>query len=162
MTFVRKRKKPQTLRLSPPPSERAKQLVGFGIVLILVDAFAHAIGFAIQLALVLFGQVAVVLDHVLLLLILQSLFATLQPLCFSGSKSAAFHTIGDAVLLVLFPLVDLVDARMSRIEDPGTRTRSIVLLGNCRCDEDQTTEGEDCKRLADCVRHARLNPCVEV
>ena len=62
-----------------------QRLVGFGVVLILVDALAHAIGFAIQLALVLLGQVAVVLGHILLLVILQSLFATLQPLRFSGS-----------------------------------------------------------------------------
>jgi len=70
----------------------------------------------------------------------------------------ALHAIRDTVLLVLFPLIDLVHARMTRINDPRSRTRSVVLLCNRRSDEHQTTDRKDCERLADCVRHARLNP----
>jgi hypothetical protein len=149
------------LRLSPLRSTAAT-LVGFGVVLILVDALAHVIGFTIQLSLVLLREMAIVLGHVLLLIVFQALFATLEPLRFSWSKVPALHAIGDTVLLVLFSLIDFVDARMTGIDDPWSRTRRIVLLCNRRSHEHQTTDRKDCERLTDCVRHARLNPREEV
>jgi hypothetical protein len=63
------------------------------------------IRFAIEMALVLFGQMAVFLRHGFLFVVLQALFAALQAPGLSRSKLATLHAVGDAVLLVLFALL---------------------------------------------------------
>ena len=57
--------------------EACRQLVGFGVVLVFVNTLAHVIGFTIELSLILLRQMAVVLGHILLLVILQPLFPAL-------------------------------------------------------------------------------------
>src|SRR4029077_13636673 len=93
-----------------------EQLIRLCVVLVLVDALAHVIRFAIELALVFFGQMAVVLRHVFLFVILQTLFAVLQATGFPGSELATLNAVADAVLLVLFALIHLIDAGMTRID----------------------------------------------
>ena len=112
-------------------------------MLVFIDALAHVIGFVIQLALILLRQVAVVFGHVLLFIVLQALFATLEPARFSRSELTALDAVADPILLVLFALVNLVHPRMTRIDDPWTRSRSIVLLCNRRSDKHQTTDRKD-------------------
>src|SRR5271165_1154341 len=99
-------------------------------VLIFVNLVALAIGFAVELALVLLGQVSVVLGHVRLFVVLQALFAALQVRGLSRRQLVVLHAIGDAVLLVLFPLVDLVDARMAGIDLARTGAGSVLRLSS--------------------------------
>lgn len=79
------------------------------------DAAAHAIGLAIELALILLGEMAVVLGHIFLFVVLQALFASFEVCGLPGRELAALHAIGDAGLLTGFAAVDLIDPWMSGI-----------------------------------------------
>ena len=57
-------------------------------VLVGVDAAAEMIGLAVELALVLLGQMAIVLRHVTLLVVLKALFAFFKPRGLSGVESS--------------------------------------------------------------------------
>ena len=54
------------------------------------------IRFAIELALILLGQMAVVLGHVFLFVILQALLAVFEVRGLSGRQLAVLYAIGDA------------------------------------------------------------------
>jgi hypothetical protein len=66
-------------------------------VLVLVNTLAHVIRSAIEMALVLFGQMAVVLRHVLLFVVLKPLFAALQALGFPRRELTTLNAVGNAV-----------------------------------------------------------------
>jgi hypothetical protein len=126
------------------------------IVLVLVDLVAHVVGFAIQLSLILFGQVAVVLSHVFLFVVLQALLAFLQMSGLSGRELSVLHAVGDPILLVLFALIDLVDARMVGIIHARACTGGVGLCSGGP-DKHQSTHREDYERLRD-FGHANVNP----
>jgi len=164
MIFVQKRKKPRILRLSLLPSFRNSggSVELFSAVLVFVDALAHVVGFLVELALVLLGQMAVVLGHVSLFIVLQTLLAPFETRGLSRRQFVVLHAVGDAVLLVLFALIDLVDARMSGIYLACAGPGSVVLLGSGGSKEHQTTHCKDCQRLHDFIGHVRVNPREEV
>ena len=131
-------------------------------VLILVDLIAHVVGFFIELPLVLLCEVAVVFRHVSLFVILQALFALFEIGGLSRRQLAVLHTVGDAVLLVGFATVDLVDTRMAGIDLVGASAGSVGLLCSGGTEEHQATHCKDHERLAEVVVHARVNPRREV
>ena len=108
------------LRLSPLPVRRLEQLVRLRVVLVFVDALAHVICFVVELALVLFGQMAVVLRHVFLLVALKPMFAALQAFGFPRRKLTALYAVCNALLLACLTPVDLVDAWMFGINLAGS------------------------------------------
>jgi hypothetical protein len=118
---------------------KLEPLVRLRVVLVLVDTLAHVIRFAIEMALVLLGQMAVVLRHVFLFIVLQALFTALQAPGFSRSKLATLNAVGNAILLVLFALIHLIDARMTRIDLAGSGARGVVLLRSSGSDKHQAT-----------------------
>jgi len=101
------------------------------------DALAHAIGFMVELALVALGEVAVVLRHVSLFVVLQALFAAFEARRLSRLELAVLYAIGNAVLLVRFALIDLIDARMAGIDLSSAGARSVAGLGLSRGRSDQ-------------------------
>lgn len=105
-------------------------LVGLVVVLVGRDPLAHVIGFAVQLALILLRQMAVVLRHVSFFIVLQALLAMLQAARFPGRELAALHTVGNPLLLVCLPMIDLVDARMPRIDLACTGSGRVGILGS--------------------------------
>ena len=90
------------------------------LMLIFGYALADAVLLAIDSALLALGQMAVVLCHVFLFAILHTCFALFKIGRLLRSQFAALDAIGDALLLILFALVDFVDARMAGIDDSGT------------------------------------------
>ena len=131
-------------------------------VLILIDAIAHAIGFAVELPLICLGQMAIVRSHVSFFVVLQALFALFEVGSLSGRQLAVLYTVGDAVLLVSFATVDLVDTWMAGIELVRTSAGSVGLLRSGGTEEHQATHCKDHERLAKVVVHARVNPRGEV
>lgn len=96
---------------------------------VLRDARAHAIGFAIELALVFFRQMAVMLGHVALFISLQALFAPFQTARFGRRELAALDPIGDPLLLIGLAAIDLVDPRMSGIHLSRSCPGCVAVLG---------------------------------
>jgi hypothetical protein len=131
-------------------------------MLVLVDALAHVVGFFVEMALVLLGQVPVVLGHVTLFVVLQALLAAFEAGGLSRSELVIFDAVRDAVLLIGFSAVDLVDTRMSGIDLSGAGSGRIVLgLSRGRSDDHQTADCQGEQRRLDHV-HARVNPREEV
>ena len=118
-------------------------LVRFSVVLVFVDAIAHVIRFAVELALILRSKMAIVLGHILLLVVLEALFAAFQPPRLSGRELAALYAVADPVLLVLFALIDLIYARMTGIDIAGSGASGIVLLCSSGSDIHQATRRKD-------------------
>ena len=107
----------------------------------------------VELALILFRQMAIVFGHIFLLVILQALLALFEMRGLSGLQLAILNSIGDSILLIRFAAIDLVDARMTGIDLPGSGARSVGLLRSGGTDEHQTTHCKDCERLCDFVGH---------
>ena len=140
-TIVRKKKKAaKTAALS---LAGLKPLVGLCVVLVFVDALAHVVGFVIELALILRSEVTIVLRHIFLFVILQPLFAAFQTPRFARRELAALYAVRDPVLLVLFALVDLIHARMTRVDIAGSGTSGVVLLCSSGSDIHQATRRKD-------------------
>ena len=70
-------------------------------MLVAMDAFAEAVFLAVQLRLVLLGEVAVVLGHVLGFALLKAGFAFFDARGFTCRQLAALDAFGNAVLLAL-------------------------------------------------------------
>lgn len=96
------------------------------------DARAHAIGFAIQLALVLLGEVAVVFGHIAFFIILQAFFTALQTTGFTRREFPILYAIGDTLLLIGFAVIDLVHAGMSGIDSTGAGSGCFAVLSLSR------------------------------
>jgi hypothetical protein len=90
-------------------------------VFVFGDARAHAIGFAIELALVLLGEMAVVLGHIAFLISLQAFFTAFQTAGFTRREFPILYAIGDTPLLIGFAVIDLVYAGMSGIDSVRLR-----------------------------------------
>ena len=112
-------------------------------MLVLVDALAHVVRFVIELALILRRKMAIVFGHIFLFIILQALFAAFQPSRFSRRELAALYAVANPVLLVLFALIDLIHARMTRIDIAGSGASSVVLLRSSGSDIHQATRRKD-------------------
>ena len=87
------------------------------VVFVFVNAVADAVLAPIQLALFRFGQMAVVLRHVRLFLLLDAGFAPLQICRLMRIQRTVVDPVGNAFLLVLFASVHFIHARMTRIND---------------------------------------------
>lgn len=120
MTLVPKKKAAKAAALSSTVGANLEPMSLIGM-LVFVDALAHVICFLVKLALILLGQVAVILGHVLLLVVLKALLAPLKPSGLSRRQFIVLDAVGDPVLLVLFALINLVDARMTGINLAGSR-----------------------------------------
>jgi len=131
-------------------------------MLVFVDALAHVVGFFVELVLVLLGQVAVILGHVALFIVLQALLAAFEVGGLTRSEFAVLDPVRDAVLLIGFAAVDLVDTRVPGIDLAGTGSGSIGLgLSKGRSNDHQTADSHCEQRRLDHV-HARVNPRGEV
>src|SRR6516164_7596388 len=97
-------------------------------ILVTSDALAHVVGFTVQLTLILLGQVSAIGRHVFLLVVLQTLFTTLQARGLSRRQLAVLDPVGNAILLILFALIDLVHARMSRIGYARSGARGVAVI----------------------------------
>src|SRR5579864_6501346 len=104
-------------------------------MLVFVDALAHIVLAVVEIFLLGLGQMTVVSRHVFLLRILNALFAFFQTRSLSGRQLAIFYAIGDAVLLVGFAAIHLVDARMTRID----LSRTGLRLSSGGANKHQTT-----------------------
>lgn len=102
------------------------------VVFIFGDARAHAIGFAIELALVPLGEVAVVFGHIALLISLQAFFTAFQTTGFPRRELPILYAIPDTPLLVGFAAIDLVHARMSGIDPPRSGSGCVAVLSLSR------------------------------
>jgi hypothetical protein len=114
-------------------------------MLVVVDFLALAVGFPIQLSLILFGQVAVVFRHVGLLVVFESLLTLFEIGGLPRSQLVILFAIGDAVLLILLALIDLIHAGMSGINLSGAGARSVVLLRSSGSNPHQTAHCKNCK-----------------
>lgn len=94
-------------------------------MLVFGDAGAHVIGFTIELALVFFREMAVVLGHISFLVPGQTLFASFQAAGFAGRKLSALDAVCNPLLLIGFATIDLVDARVPRIDLSRTRVAGL-------------------------------------
>jgi hypothetical protein len=130
-------------------------------VFVFVDFLALTVGLFVELLLILLGQVAVVCRHVLLFVILQALLAFFQIRGLSRRELTILHAVGNAVLLILFALVDLVDPRMVGIIHARAGARSVGLLRSGGSDKHQTTHCKNCEHLRN-FGHANVNPRQEV
>src|SRR5215469_3446975 len=98
------------------------------LVLVMSDALAHVVGFPVQLTLILLGQVTAVGGHVFFLVVLEALLAALQARCLSRCQLAVLDPVGNPVLLVLLPLIDLVHPRRSPIHDSRSGARGVAAV----------------------------------
>ena len=71
----------------------------------------------------------VVSGHIGLLLVLDILFAILQPRSLAGRQRTVFHAIRDPVLLVRLAAIHFVDARMAWIDLARALRRMCCRLG---------------------------------
>src|SRR5579862_5640650 len=108
-------------------------------MLVFVDALAHIVLAVVEVFLLSLGQMSVVSGHVPLLRILNLLFAVFQTRSLSGRERAILNAIGDAVLLIGFAAIDLVHARMARID----LSRTGLRLSRGGANEHQTTHCQD-------------------
>jgi hypothetical protein len=133
-------------------------------MLVFGDARAHVIGFAIELALVLFGEVAVVFGHVFFLIVLEALFAAFETCGLSGREFSVLDAVGNAPLLVGLTAVDLIDSGMTGIDLSRAGAGSVVVLGlsGGGSDNHQAASRHDEKRVREFVCHTRENPCQRV
>src|SRR5208337_420155 len=114
-------------------------------MLVLVDFGALTVGFLVELLLVLLGEVAVVLGHISLFVVLQTLLALFQVGSLPRRQLVVLDAVGNAVLLVLFALIDLIDPRMAGINLARAGAGSVAVLGLSRgsTDSHQTTHCQD-------------------
>ena len=126
-----------------PGTREAADLLGG--VLVFVDSVAHVVRFPVELALILLGEVAIVGGHVFLFIVLQALLTTFQTGGLSGLQLPVLHTVGDAVLLIGFTPIHLVDARMAGIDLSRAGSGSVagLRLSSGRSDDHQTTHCQD-------------------
>src|SRR5579872_4036376 len=122
------------------------------------DSIAHAIGFAIELALVLLREMAVVLRHVALLVILKALFTSFEARGLSGPELSVLYAVSDALLLPSFTAVDLVDTRVSGIDLACTSAGRVGVLSNGRPERNQATHRKNDKRLLEFILHRFCSP----
>ncbi|SPE44193.1 exported hypothetical protein [Candidatus Sulfotelmatobacter sp. SbA7] len=114
------------------------------MVLVFVDLAALLVLLAVQLVLLLLGQMPAMGGHVSRFLILDALLVLFQTRGLSGGHIAILDAIGNAVLLVGLTLVDLVHPRVAGIILSRTRTALGVrrVLGNCGAHRHQTSDCE--------------------
>jgi len=92
-------------------------------VLVLVDALADPVLLTIDPFLLGPGQMAVVLRHVFLFTVLHAGLALLEVSSLLRVQLPALDAVANALLLILFAAVHLIDARMTGIHDARPRTR---------------------------------------
>ena len=98
-------------------------------MLVFVDGLAHAVLSLVEVLLLSLGQMSVVSGHVLLFGLLNVRFALFNMCSLSRRELAVLNPVGDALLLIGLTAVDLVDARMTRI-DLSRSTSPMVITGS--------------------------------
>ena len=141
-----------------PNISKHGRAVLLGRMLIVVDALAHVIGFAVELALVGLGEMAVVLGHVFLFVVLQMLLTFFQVRGLPRGQLTVLNPVGNPVLLASFAAIDLVDPRVSGIDLVCARAGSVAVLRSRRSDEHQTADCQDREELRDSSAHERRTP----
>lgn len=94
-------------------------------MLVFVNGLADAVLLTIDASLLGFGEMPVVRRHVFLLAVLHirlSLFEVGGLLC---AELSTLNAIGNALLLVLFALVNFIHTWVARIDNSGTSARSV-------------------------------------
>jgi len=112
-------------------------------VLILIDALADAILLTIDPVLFRFGQMSVVRCHVSLLAVLHAGFAVFQIAGLLRAQRTILDAVGNAILLVGFATVYLIDPRMAGINDARSGARGGCGLGNGGGGEYQASDCQD-------------------
>ena len=115
--------------------ELGNQGVGLFGMLVFVDGLAHAVLALVETLLLSLGQVTVVSRHVSFLLVLNALFALFQMRSLFWRELASLGAIRDALLLIGFAAIDLIDARMTRID----LSRTSLWLSRGGANKHQTT-----------------------
>jgi len=93
------------------------------VVLVFIDAPADAILAAIQMALFGLCQMAVVLRHVSLLLLLHAGVTALQIGSFLRTQRSVVDAVGDPLLLIRLASGHFIYARVTRIDDTWSSAR---------------------------------------
>ncbi len=107
-----------------------------GLVLVPVDFSPHLVSLAIELTLVLLGQMSSICTHILFFFVLEMLFAALKIFSLLRRKRAVFQTFSDAFLLHLLAVINLIDAGVVRVVFAGSAACAEALsicLGRCGC-----------------------------
>ncbi len=104
-------------------------------VFVVVDPFAHVVGFMVELVLILLGEMAVVSSHITFFVVLQALLAVLQAGGLSRLQLSVLNSVGDPILLIGFASVDLIHARMAGVDLARTGAGRVALrLSSSGCD----------------------------
>jgi hypothetical protein len=134
---LKKEKAAANLRLWQPVAQTTLL-----VMFVLVNAPADAVFTVIQLALFGFGQMAVVLRHVSLLLLLHAGVTALQIGGFLWTQRSVLDAIGDPLLLIRFALVHFIYPRMTGIDDTWSGAGGCG-LGSSGADEYQPSYCQD-------------------
>ena len=127
-------------------------------MLVLIDTLADSILLAIDPILFRLGEMTVVRRHVFFLAVFHAGFAVLQITGLFRAQGAVLDAVGDAILLVGFAAVYLIDAGMAGIDYTRSSARGCCGLGNRGTGEHQSADSQDQKRLRDLVDHIGVNP----
>ena len=92
-------------------------------MLVFIDALAHTILALVEMLLLSLGQMTIVSGHVFLFLVLNALFALFQMRSLFWRELAILDAISNALLLIRLATVNLVHARMTRIDLSRTGLR---------------------------------------
>ena len=110
-------------------------------MLVFVDRAADAVLLTVDAALLGLGQMAVVLRHVSFFAVLHCGFTLFQMGGLLGVQFAVGDSVANALLLACFATIDLIDARMAGIDDPGAGTGSIGIgLSSSGTGDHQSTD----------------------
>ena len=101
-------------------------------MLVLIDTLADSILLPINPILFRLGEMTVVRRHVLFLAVLHVGFAVLQIAGLFRAQGAVLDAVGDAILLVRFATVYLIDAGMARIDYARSSARGVLWFGQSR------------------------------
>src|ERR1700758_694441 len=101
------------------------------------------VGFMIERALIFLREMAIILSHIALFVILQTLFPALQMGSLTGREFIVLHAVGDSILLVGFTAVDLIHARIAGLDLARPGAGSVLSLRSGRSDNHQTTHCKD-------------------
>lgn len=99
--------------------------------------------FFVELLLFALRKVTVMGRHISFLLVLDVLLPILQMRRLTWSQRTIPDAIGDAILLVRLPAINLVNARMSRVDLPRPRPGSILSLSRGGTKRKKTTHCQD-------------------
>jgi len=153
-----KKQKPQVnrgLARKGEPWTGLRSLFGVPVV---VDLLAKVVLRSLEVGFLLFGQVPAVLGFIRRLAILDRIFTVFQMSCLAGIQLAILNSVSNAVLLVLFPLVDVILPTMTLFTAAGThvggwcRLRRGLGGGSRRCRSRRILGDSHARKYQTCYR----------